>query len=102
MLLSSGAIGYSDVKMELGMTSTSPEELKAPKIHLNTRQQYLFPEIITWLLEVIHRPCYEQFHVEGCLYYDGEVSNTGVGGALLHVHDSTYKSGFTFWGELSL
>ena len=38
--------------------------LKAPKIYIwKIQNQCLFLEIMTQLLKIIHRPCWEQFHV---------------------------------------
>ena len=34
----------------------------------NTQQQCVFPEIMTWLLKIIHRPCREQFH-QGAIFF---------------------------------
>lgn len=40
--------------------------LKAP--FEKTQQQNLFPEIMTHLLNIIHRRCWEQFHA-GTIYF---------------------------------
>ena len=47
------------------LDGTQPVELKVAKITFlkNSTAMFFFPEVMTRLLKVIHRPCCEQFHV---------------------------------------
>ncbi|MDF4377384.1 hypothetical protein P3378_24580, partial [Vibrio parahaemolyticus] len=68
-LLSVGDIGCRDVCLLLNIMELDGTQLVMLKVAQNTfeqqqhQQQCVFPEIMTWLLKIIHRPCCEQFHV---------------------------------------
>jgi len=48
---------------------TRLEVLRASKKHIwKPQHQCLFPEITTWLLKIIHKPCFEQFYI-GTLFF---------------------------------
>ena len=51
--------------MELDGTSSImlKAQNKINKYVFKTKQPCQFPLIMTWLLKIIHRDCYEQFHV---------------------------------------
>lgn len=53
--------------------------LKAPKNYIwKTRQPCFFPDIMTWLVNIIHRRCCGQFYIEAVFFLPAQNANITI------------------------